>query len=326
MLLLPTALAFSNLEWLSVHAVGLGDRVAFAGSSVVAARDLVEGEAALELGEGCCLTARVAYADREFGRDLDSIAARVGPGFDTVALAAFLAAERVRNFEAETWYAGSAAEQVGMEGARRASAFSPLTRAHWQAEALRPSLIDAEVLPVVQQGEALIMPLLELAARRAWVPGSAPAPPMLSDEWVRQAASDDSVGCSRVQLEQLLRESFALVLARQWTMPPPYLPLARESGGVRDAATIRPSRWGYREGAPAGPALLPPLEGLLIRSTPSVQLPITENLGELSKVTATAHTNATWQSECHRDLPQAALGRASACAVSPCVRLSVVRC
>ena len=52
-------------------------------------------------------------ADREMGRDLQEIAAQVGPGFDTVALATLCAVERVRGFEAETWYAGStAAEQA----------------------------------------------------------------------------------------------------------------------------------------------------------------------------------------------------------------------
>ena len=101
-------------KWLSTHSVGIGSNVVLAsGGQPLAARSAEAGETLLELRSGACLTARAAYADREMGRDLQDIAAQVGPGFDTVALAAFCAAERVRGFEAESWYAGSsAAEQV----------------------------------------------------------------------------------------------------------------------------------------------------------------------------------------------------------------------
>ena len=101
-------------EWLSTHSVGIGSNVVLApGDSPLAARSVEAGETLLELRSGACLTARAAYADRELGRDLQDIAAQVGPGFDTVALATLCAAERVRGFQAEAWYAGSsAAEQA----------------------------------------------------------------------------------------------------------------------------------------------------------------------------------------------------------------------
>ena len=101
-------------EWLSTHSVGIGSNVVLApGDSPLAARSFEAGETLLELRSGACLTARAAYADRELGRDLQDIAAQVGPGFDTVALATLCAAERVRGFQAEAWYAGSsAAEQA----------------------------------------------------------------------------------------------------------------------------------------------------------------------------------------------------------------------
>lgn len=248
-------------EWLSTHSTGIGDRVTLTGNHAVASATAECGETMFELAAGACLTSRVAFADREMGRELQSMAARVGPGFDTVALATLMAVERVRGFEAESWYAGSAAEKVGVEPARRASAWSPLTSAHWEAEMHQPSDIDAELLPLVQQGMELVMPLVELAARRAWVPGAAPSPPaaFLSDAWVRMA-TDDRAGWSRTELEQVLTASFGLVLSRQWVTPPQHL----VAGGCGVVLSDEPAqRWGFGEGAPQGPALLPPLEGLL---------------------------------------------------------------
>ena len=114
-MVMPSAASALGLaEWLSTRSVGFGSNVVLAsGDLPLAARSVEVGETLLELRSGACLTARAAYADREMGRDLQDIAAQVGPGFDTVALAAFCAAERVRGFEAESWYAGSsAAEQA----------------------------------------------------------------------------------------------------------------------------------------------------------------------------------------------------------------------
>jgi hypothetical protein len=103
-------------EWMldPTRSVGIGSNVLLAASGdLFAARSIKAGETLLELRSGACLTARAAYADREMGRDLQEIAAKVGSGFDTVALATLCAVERVRGFEAETWYAGSsAAEQA----------------------------------------------------------------------------------------------------------------------------------------------------------------------------------------------------------------------
>jgi len=259
-LLLTTSSLVELSEWLSTRAIGFDSRVALSGNQVVALKPADEGDTLLELNAGACLTARAAYADREMGRDLQSIATRVGPGFDTVALAAFLAAERVRNFEAETWYAG-AGDARGRDVSQRASAWSPLTSAHLAAEALQPSAIDPDLVPLVQQGINLVIPIIELAARRAWVPGAAPSAPMFSDEWVRAAVSDDSAGWSRRDLEGVLTTSFARVLACQRSSPPPYFALG--SGGSELSDEI-PERWGYSDDAPEGAALLPPLEGLFV--------------------------------------------------------------
>ena len=110
-------------EWLkdTTRSVGIGSNVVLAASGdSLAARSVEAGETLLELRSGACLTARAAYSDREMGRDLQEIAAQVGPGFDTVALPTLCAVERVRGFEAETWYAGStAAEQADHTSSRQ---------------------------------------------------------------------------------------------------------------------------------------------------------------------------------------------------------------
>ena len=143
----------------------------------------------------------------------------------------------------------------------QASVWSPLTSAHWAEETLNPSAIDPELLPLVQQAMPLVMPQVELAARRAWVPGKMDrARSQLSDPWER-AATDDGAGYSRVELEEVLTAAFGLVLARQWTAPPPEF--APAGGGAALARGDVPARWGFGDGAPEGPALLPPLAGLL---------------------------------------------------------------
>ena len=264
-----TTTTTSNLApWLSLHAVsGIGDLVTLDEKrQVVCMQPAAAGTPLLELSQGAVLTARAAYEDREFGRELQSIAAKAGPGFDTVALAAFMAVERVRNFQAESWYAGSAAEQVGVSGAMRDSAWSPLTRSHWEAEAARPSTIDPELAPLVEQGIAIVLPLIELAARRAWVPGAPPAPPAFSDAWFEAMRSDDSEGWSQGELRDVVALSFGIVLKQQWGEPPPCFrpsPSADAGAGANWLLADEPAaRWGYGESAPSGPALLPPLGGL----------------------------------------------------------------
>ena len=245
--------------WLAAQSISL-DRVEVVPSLTgtgLSARSLVRaqaGDTILELCHGACLTARVAYADREFGRDLQLLADRVGPGFGSVALAAFLAAERVRDFKAESWYAGSAAEQLGSAALSRESAWSPVTRAYWD---MPSAALDSDLIPLVRQGIQLVLPQVELAARRAWVPGAAQA----------NVASRKQTW-SRDELTGVLGDAFARVLAHQWPTPPPTLPslaVAAEPNAVASLEDEPAQRWGYSDDAPEGPALLPPLQGLLCR-------------------------------------------------------------
>ena len=130
MVTLSTVSGLGLTKWLSMHSVGIGSNVVLAsGDSALAARSVEAGETLLELRSGACLTARAAYADRELGRDLQDIAARVGPGFDTVALVTLCAAERVRGFEAEGCVRGCQARWTGRAASYRArkSALPPTT-------------------------------------------------------------------------------------------------------------------------------------------------------------------------------------------------------
>ena len=108
-----------------------------------------------------------------------------------------------------------------------------------------------------------MLPLVELAARRAWVPGKMDgARSQLADPWER-AATDDGAGWSRAELEALLTAAFGLVLARQWSAPPPEFAPGGGAALARALGDVPALRWGFADGAPEGAALLPPLAGLL---------------------------------------------------------------
>ena len=259
-------------RFLSERGIPIGERIDLTDKlAVVACKQFDVGDTLFELKEDSILTAQVAYADREFGRDLASLSERVGPGFSTVALAALVAAERVRGFCSETWFAGSAAETSGVEAAIRSSAWSPVTQGHWESEMQAPSSIDPELLPLVNQGIELVLPSIELAARRAWTPGVAPPPSSpawfaADDGWIGDAASERQLeGWSNTEVRAVLATSFSLVLSRQWTAPPPSFTSA--SADCIETELEPAARWGYGGSAPAGPALLPPLPGVLVPST-----------------------------------------------------------
>ena len=258
-----TVVASGLPSWLSARSALPCERAALRREApgplqLVSVRPIQAGESVLELRADACLTASAAYADREIGRDLLTMANKAGPGFQTVALAAYLAVERVRCFEAESWYAGSAAEQVGVEDARRPSAWAPLTSAHWEAETLQPSTVDRELLPLVQQGIELVTPIVELAARRAWIPGARPPQPLpFSDAWQRASSATGGAAWSRTELYEVLSAAFARVLSHQWAAPPAHF--AASSGWTLGEPA---ERWGYGASSPDGPALLPLLEVL----------------------------------------------------------------
>ena len=155
-----------------------------------------------------------------------------------------------------------------MEAARRVSAWSPVTRGHWESEVQKPSSIDPELVPLVSQGIELVLPSIELAARRAWTPGLAPppsSPSWFADGWIGDAAERQLEGWSNAEVRAALTTSFSLVLSRQWPTPPPFF--ASASADCIETEIEPATRWGYGGTAPQGPALLPPLPGVLVPST-----------------------------------------------------------
>ena len=227
--------AASLAEWISTRSTGFEkDLRLTAALGVVTRRDFEAGDTIFELKHESILTPAAAFADRECGRDLQSYADRIGPGFDTVALAAFIAIERVRGFQAAQWYAGTS-------GAERDSQWSPVTSNLWALEMKRPSTIsDPELQRAVVQGMELVLPMVELAARRA----------------TDFATNGQEEGWSRADVMLVLEKAFALVVRRQVASPPPPL------GGDEGEPPFE--RWGFEDSAPEGPALLPPLAGVLL--------------------------------------------------------------
>ena len=229
-------------EWLSTRSTGLCIDANDGGICAVGPdfrlrteRNVEEGETLFEILHNGLLTPAAAYNDKEVGLEFKSWAQRIGPGFGTVALASYVAIDRVRGFRAGQWFAGSQDISVDSE-------WSPLTRAHWALAEARPSRIDEDLIGAVQQGIELVLPLVETSARRA-------------GRGVGGGMDGEEEGWSRGEVIQVLEASFALVLDRQFASPPPEL----GGGGGGD-----PSRWGFEETAPEGPALLPPLVGVLL--------------------------------------------------------------
>ena len=241
----PWVAAAAVGEWLASRSTGFDSGLALAtndagGIGVTALRPFDEGETLFELLHTSLLTPEAAYADREVGRDLQAYADRFGPGFGTVALSAFVALERVRNFQGATWFAGSS-------GAAAASEWSPITRTHWELEAARPSRIrDPDLVRAVTQGTQLVLPHIELAARRA-----------------TPTDGEGGEGWSQSEVRAAVETAFGLVLSRQFARPPARLTAVPPAADPEDDDDDE-ARWGFETGAPCGPALLLPLDGVLL--------------------------------------------------------------
>lgn len=195
--------------------VGVGDDGRLCAREAVAAGALL-----CEWDEGACLTAAAAYVDLDVGLPLKRLAARVGPGFETVALATLLGAELIRDHKTRQQ---SYAAEGGDDRAFRELVDSPwahLTRSLWSEHARFAGRrgITAELQPLAEQAVQMMIPVLDSTSRRLW--------------------SSGKPGRSTGELTGVAREAIAIVLHEQ--MHPP-----------SDAL-----RWGWREGAPRGLALL----------------------------------------------------------------------
>ena len=184
---------------------------------------IAAGETLVEWHEGACLTAAEAYSDMDVGRHMRDLAPRVGPGFETVAIATLLAAESVRGFKTRpTSIMPEGGDQAAFENLVP-SQWSLLTKALW-ADARSGEGVDPELAPLVEQAVNLMMPALEHTTRAAWSCGL--------------------TGRSKGELLQLGSAAVQTVMRHQ------KYPLSSDG------------HWGWREGAPEGPALLPLLDRL----------------------------------------------------------------
>jgi len=228
--------------------VPAGDAERFA---LVTSRAVAEGSTLFEVPASMLLTADVALRDRTIGRDLSRIeqqqrqrggaSAADRTGFETFALAAVLAAERVqrgavrgrlRRQDGGVLGGGKVLPQWEVKdelgekaGGRR---WSPLVASlQWPAE--EECLIEEGRAEAVTAGAALIAQLVEPAARSAWMRTT-------QRSGVAQATSEEDCSCTAVQ---------ALLLAMEAQFGPP--PPLDSASGER--------RWGGRGGG--GVALCP---------------------------------------------------------------------
>lgn len=223
---------------------------------VVAVRDVSPGEVLFRLTKNAIWSN--AYFDRDIGPNLKSLAARAGPGFGTVSLAGGLAAEKVRRFRSREGL-GVAPESAGFTVPSKWGAFA---RYLWNTQTAD---IDESLADVISQGVNLLVPLLDVAARRYWTADAADEPEdsVPEEEWTRKALLDDGAprSWSRSDLENVAMDSMGLVL-EQAKYPPPFL-LDGTVGSLVpapfvDTKTDPPETWPTGEGL----AFVPLVDGL----------------------------------------------------------------
>ena len=184
--------------------------------TITADRAYNRGQTIFSVSSDALLTPTAAYGDKDLGPPLRDLARRAGPGFDVVAVAGLLAAERVRTYRARADQ-GLAPESAGTVVP---STWGPVARRLWAAEA---PAVDPSVAPLVEQAVSLLLPLLEVAARRAF---TAPAPVepkgFAPANW--RAMLEDGAGdsWSRGELERVARSAMYFAIDRQREPPPPF--------------------------------------------------------------------------------------------------------
>jgi hypothetical protein len=187
-------------------------------------RAVSRGEVLFRLSSDSVWSASDAYQDRDLGPKFRDLGRQAGPGFGVVALSGVLAAERVRRYRSIEGQ-GNAPESTGFSIPSRRGAFARWLWSAHDNERMGTD-IDESLMGTVLQGVKLVVPLLDVTARRAWTAAAADdaTPPFLSEEWARQAMYNDgsALSWSRSELESVAMRSFELVLKRQ-RPPPPFL-------------------------------------------------------------------------------------------------------
>jgi hypothetical protein len=187
---------------------------------VVTTREVSAGEVIFKLTKNAIWSE--AYGDRDIGPKLKDYAVKAGPGFGTVSLAGGLAAEKVRRFRSREGL-GVAPESAGFTVPSKNGAFA---RYLWSYHNTCTTSFDESLVHIVTQGVNLLVPLLDVAARRYWSAEKADEPEasVLEEEWTRKALLQDGAprSWSRSDLENVAMDSMKLVLDRT-RYPPRYL-------------------------------------------------------------------------------------------------------
>jgi hypothetical protein len=187
-------------------------------------RTVSRGEVLFRLSSDSVWSAADTYQDRDLGPKFRDLCRQAGPGFGVVALSGVLAAEKVRRYRSIEGQ-GNAPESTGFSIPSNWGAFA---RWLWSVHdnERKGNDIEESLMDAVLKGVNLVVPLLDVTARRAWTAAAADdsTPPFLSEEWARQAMFNDgsALSWSRGELENTAMSSFELVLERQ-RPPPPFL-------------------------------------------------------------------------------------------------------
>jgi len=221
--------------------------------ALATAKDVSAGDVLFDIPDSLLLNADVAFEDVDVGRALRDMAPRAASrgkeaGFDTFAIAAVLAAERVRRGavrgklrrqDGGVLQGGSVLPQwqVNAEATLQSNApFSPFINSlDWPDD--DECIIEADRAEAVTSGAKLLAKMIEPTARNAWMQNT-------QGRGLAQATSDEDVECTAMQ-------ALLLAISLQLDPPPPI-------GIPRGTA-----RWGGV--ARAGPALCP-LVNLVVAS------------------------------------------------------------
>ncbi len=190
----PVASRAAFAEWLVPLCPGLdGSRATLAdGFTVTAARAYNADQVIYSIGNDALLSPVAAYADTDVGPPLRDIAQKAGPGFGVVAVAGLLAAEKIRGFRSRRGQ-GDAAAAAGIVVPSR---WGPYARLLWD----EPVSVEADQ-QLVDQAVALLLPILETTARRAW---TAPdpeeeKPAFLSEKWAWHVSASSCLRIDAVE-------------------------------------------------------------------------------------------------------------------------------
>ena len=148
-------------------------KISDGGEQVHLRKQVMQGQPVLSLLDNSFLTAAHAFEDMDVGLALRQLAPRIGPGFESVALATLLAAEYIRDFETRP------AAFMPEGGDSRfftelvPSRWGVLAQSLWEDtdQAATGKYLNKDLEPLVRMGVNLIVPILSDTSRRAWSSG-----------------------------------------------------------------------------------------------------------------------------------------------------------